>query len=400
MMRLVAALVLAAAPAWAVDQSFSTVERGKYLADVGDCVACHTVPGGAPYAGGRAIETPFGKLVSPNLTPDRETGIGSWTDDQFARAVQKGIGRGGEHLYPALPYAYYTKAPRDDVLAIRAYLLTLAPVRNEVKSNQLPFPFDVRESVAAWNRLYFTEGERKPDPAKSAEWNRGAMLVEGLGHCGACHTPKSSLGGDDAGRAFQGFSLQGWYAPNLTNDARTGLGGWSAEDVVEYLRDGRNRFAIASGPMSEVVSYSTSRMTGADLQAIAVYLKELPGQAAGAAVAKPGAAAEALYVDNCAACHTGSGAGVARLFPALAGAPAIQSREATSLIRVVLQGAQGVATDRAPTGPAMPAFGWKLDDGQVAAVVSYVRGSWGNSAAVVTAGEVAKARADLAKRTE
>ena len=399
MKPLLAALVLLAAPA-AADQSFPAIERGRYLTAVGDCAACHTVPGGTPFAGGRPIETPFGRLISPNLTPDVETGLGAWSDDAFVRAVQKGIGRHGEHLYPALPYVYYTKAPREDVLAIRAYLATLQPARNPVQANQLPFPLDVRESVAAWNRLYFKEGERTPDPARSPEWNRGADLVEGLGHCGACHTPKTTLGGDDTARAYQGGVLQAWFAPSITGDARSGLGAWSADEIVEYLRDGANRFAIASGPMSEVVSYSTSRMTEPDLHAIATYLKDLPGQDAPPQPPAPGPAAEALYIDNCAACHAAQGTGIPRLFPALAGAPAIQGREPTSLIRVVLQGAQGVQTDRAPTGPAMPAFGWKLSDAQVATVVSYIRASWGNAAPAATERDVARLRTELATRTE
>ncbi len=400
---LAAILLLLAAPAAAEEKSFGNIERGRYLTTVGDCVACHTVPGGTPFAGGRPVETPFGTLVTPNLTPDRETGLGDWSDDEFVRAVTQGIGRNGRHLYPALPYVYYTKATRDDVLAIRTYLSVLQPVRNPVVSNQLPFPFDIRASLIAWNAMFFTPGEFRPTPQKSSEWNRGAYLVESLGHCGACHTAKNLLGGDKTSAAYQGGVLQGWYSPNLSGDGRTGLGGWSVDDVVEYLKTGHNRAAASSGPMMEVVSYSTSHMEDGDLKAIAVYLKDLPGQDRTAAPAATDAATRAgqvIYVDNCSACHTASGAGIPRLFPALAKAPSIQSDDPTSLIRVVLQGAQSVATDGAPTGPAMPALGWKLSDEEVAAVVTYIRTAWGNAASTVAAGDVRRLREQLAQRTD
>jgi mono/diheme cytochrome c family protein len=385
-------------------QSFSMIRRGKYLTTLGDCVACHTAPGGKPFAGGRAIATPFGALIAPNITPDGETGIGDWTDAQFTMAMQKGIGRGGEHLYPAMPYPYYTKAATEDILAIRAYLNTLESVRNAVKSNQLPFPFDIRASMLAWNMLFFTPGEFKPVAGKSEEWNRGAYLVDGLGHCGACHTAKNFLGGDKASKAYQGGILQGWYAPNITDDKRTGLGGWSVEDIAEYLKTGHNRIAAASGPMAEVVSDSMQWMTDADLKAIAVYLKDLPGQnqevTAVSAQDRAVVAGQTIYVDNCSACHTPTGAGIPQLFPALANAPSIQSADATSLIRVVLQGTQSVATVAAPTAPAMPALGWKLSDEEVASVVTYIRNSWGNAAVSVSASDVHSARQVLSGHSD
>ncbi len=384
-------------------QDFPQIERGRYLATVGDCVACHTVPGGTPFAGGRPLETPFGTLVSPNLTPDRATGIGAWTDDEFVSAVTQGIGPGGQHIYPALPYAYYTKVPRTDVLAIRAYLSTLPPTRNDVVSNQLPFPFNIRASLIAWNALNFTPGEYKPDPAHDAEWNQGALLVQGLGHCGACHTAKNLTGGD-SGATYQGGVLQGWYAPNITNDQRAGLGTWSTEDIATYLRTGHTRTAAASGPMAEVVSYSTSNMTEADLHAMATYLKSLPGQdrnptpvPADDPAMKDGLA---LYDAQCSACHSQNGAGVPGLLPALAGAPTVQGTNATSLMRVILAGAQSVATTPAPTGAAMPAFGWKLTDPQIAAVTTYIRNAWGNAASPVSAGDVRRLRGTLAQNRE
>jgi mono/diheme cytochrome c family protein len=386
-------------------QAFAEIARGRYLAIVGDCAGCHNVPGGDPFAGGLSIETPFGTLVSPNITPDRETGIGAWTDDEFVDAMQNGIARGSGHLYPAMPYTYYTKATRDDVLAIRAYLETVDPVHNEVKANQLPFPFDVRASMAGWNELFFKRGTFVPVAGKSDEWNRGAYLVEGLGHCGLCHTAKNTMGGDENTRALQGGALQGWYAPNLTGDSRTGLGRWPMEEVVAYLKTGHNNVSAATGPMSDVIVHSTSQMTDADLRAIAVYLKDQSSPSGEPPKPVSGEdrmmrAGEALYVDNCAACHISTGNGIPQLFPTLKNSPTVQSADPASLIRVILRGARSVATDPAPTGPAMPALGWKLSDGEVAAVVTYIRNSWGNAASPVSADDVASARRQLSRRTD
>jgi len=394
-----------AAHAAADKQAFEEIAHGRYLAIAGDCAGCHSAPGGAPYAGGLPIETPFGTLVSPNITPDRETGIGAWTDDEFVHAMQDGTGQGGEHLYPAMPYTYYTRTTREDVLAIRAYLETVEPVHNEVKANQLPFPFDVRASMAGWNELYFKRGTFRPVAGKSDEWNRGAYLVEGLGHCGLCHTAKNAAGGDETARALQGSALQGWYAPDLTGDPRGGLGSWSVDEVVAYLKTGHNAVSAATGPMSDVIVHSTSQMTDADLRAIAVYLKDQPAPSGESPKPVSGEdrmmrAGEAIYLDNCAACHTSAGTGIAQLFPALKGSPSVQSADPASLIRVVLRGAQSVATDPAPTGASMPALGWKLSDAEVAAVLTYIRNSWGNAASPILASDVASARQQLSRRTD
>ena len=355
-------------------QNFGQIERGRYLAIAGDCASCHTVPGsGQPYAGGRPIETPFGVVVGANITPDLETGIGAWSDEAFVRALREGKGHTGELLYPAMPYPYYTKLTEIDALAIRAYLNTVKPVSNAVVSNKLPFPFDVREGMAAWNALYFRSGEFKPDPTKSAEWNRGAYLVEGLGHCGACHTPKSQLGGDDRARALQGYALQGWFAPNITNDNERGLGGWSLADIVAYLKKGHNAASAATEIMGEEIALSSSQMTDADLTAIATYLKDLPGQTASPPAAVSASdpkmiAGSAIYADECSACHGLDGKGVPYLFPSLAGSPNVRSADPASLIRVLIEGARSVATTGEPTGPGMPSFAWKLSDDQAAAV--------------------------------
>ncbi|MBV9786115.1 MAG: cytochrome c [Acidisphaera sp.] len=398
-------LAITAARAAQDKQNFTIIERGRYLALLGDCAACHTEPGsGQAFAGGRPIETPFGTVLAPNITPDRDTGIGAWTDDEFVDALQKGVGRGGVHLYPAMPYTYYTRATREDVLAIRAYLATVAPVRHAVVSNQLPFPFDIRASMLAWNRLFFSPGRLAPTPAKSAEWNRGAYLVEGLAHCGMCHTPKNFLGGDETSQHLKGNVVQGWYAPDITDDARRGLGGWSVDDIVAYLRSGHNRIAAASGPMAEEVTRSSAQMDESDLRAIAVYLKDQPGGEEHAAPLAVDDArmrtGSAIYADECSACHTPNGGGIAGLFPALNGAPAVQSADPTSLIRVVLQGAQSAATPAAPTGPAMPQFAWLLDNAKVASVITYIRNAWGNAAPPVSIERVAAERHRLSRRAD
>lgn len=389
------------------EQDFTLLERGRYLTVLADCAACHTKPGiGKPFAGGRPIETPFGTILAPNITPDRETGIGEWTSKDFIAALKAGRGHGGTRLYPAMPYVYYAKIPGSDVLAIWAYLQTLTPIRNEVEPNQLPFPFNIRTSLTFWQWLYLQEGDFKPVPGKSAEWNRGAYLVEGPEHCGACHTPKSVLGGDLTSRKFQGYSIQGWHAPDITNSMELGIGSWSVDDIVQYLKTGHNRAAGASGPMAEEVERSSSRQSDEDLKAIALYLKDQgePGTgkqgtplAANNPVMKAG---KAIYSDNCAACHREDGRGVAELFPALRDAPAVRAVNPLSLIRVVVEGAKTASTDGAPTGPGMPSYAWQLSDDQIAAVLTYVRNSWGNAASAVSKSDVQSAKPVLAGSAE
>lgn len=257
--------------------------------------------------------------------------------------------------------------------------------------------------MRAWNALYFRPGTFQPSAGKSPEWNCGAYLAEGLMHCGLCHTPKNLAGGDETSRRLQGYALQGWFAPNITSDERRGVGGWSIDDIVAYLKTGHNRTSAASGPMAEMVALSSSQLTDADLLALAIYLKDQPGQthetptAAGDGVMKVGAA---IYADECSACHTPKGTGIPEMFPSLAGAPSVQQSDPTSVIRVVLRGARSVATDAAPTAPGMPSFGWLLTDEQVAAVATYIRQAWGNSAPPVSARDVASARKVLVERSD
>ncbi len=401
--------LLIAAKSWAANsidgQNFALIERGRYLATAADCSGCHTIPErDESYAGGREIETPFGNITSPNITPDRETGIGNYTDDAFDAAVRKGIRSDGKRLYPAMPYTAYTKMSRDDVLAIRAFLNTVPAVHTEYARSRLTFPLNIRTGMRAWNVLYFKEGEFRTDPQKSPEWNRGAFLVEGPGHCGACHTPKSMLGGDKSSQYLHGSYLQGWFAPDITNDQRRGLGRWSADDVVAYLKTGHNRFTAATGPMAEEVTLSSSQMTNDDLKAIAAYLKSLPGRddtPAPLPASDPMmTAGQAIYRDTCSACHTLDGKGASHLFPSLASSPSVHSDDPTTLIRIVLRGARSVATKEEPTSPAMPPFGWQLNDAQVAAVLTYVRNSWGGAAPPVAAGDIQHARKDLQPRSD
>jgi mono/diheme cytochrome c family protein len=386
-------------------QNFAQIDRGRYLVTASDCAGCHTLPGsGRTLAGGRAIETPFGSIAAPNITPDRETGIGAWSDEQFDAALRKGIRPDGSRLYPAMPYNAYTKMSRDDVIAIRAYLNTIAPVRHRVVANTLPFPFNIRATLPVWDWLYFNEGEFKFDPNQSAEWNRGAFLVQGPSHCGACHTPKTFLGGDKTSAYLQGSYLQGWFAPDITSDRRRGIGGWSIDDTVAYLKSGHNRISAATGPMAEEVTLSSSHMVDPDLKAIATYLKSVPGRSDSPPPVPASdpvmVAGGAIYRDQCSACHMLDGKGVEKLFPSLAQSSMVRSDDPTTLIRIVLRGTRSAATDSEPTGPGMPSFGWQLTDPQVAAVLTYIRNTWSSAAGAVPPDAVQKVRAETGKRTD
>ena len=384
--------------AQAADPSFAQIRRGKALADAGDCVSCHTIIGNKPFAGGRPIETPFGVIYSPNITPDRDSGIGMWSDADFENALHNGVGPDGTRLYPAFPYPYFTKMTHDDVLALRAYLNTLPPVHNQRPDNKLTWPLNYRYVMAGWNMLFFKPGRFIPNTDKSPEWNTGAYLVQGPGHCGACHTPKNALGADSTGEALQGARIQNWFAPNITNDVRLGIGAWSNEEIADYLKTGRNGKSNATALMTEVVTNSTSKMSDADLHAIAVYLKDTGGKAE-PVPAKPDealvGAGKAIYLDSCNSCHGPAGEGVLRMYPPLAMSATTQATDPTTVIRVILQGARTAVTDQQPTPSSMPAYGWKLSDGEVAAAATYVRNAWGNSAPSVPASDVAALRRAL-----
>lgn len=382
----------------AADQADQII-RGQYQAVLGDCAGCHTRPGGKPLAGGLPLETPFGALVPPNITPDSETGIGNWSEADFRNMMKTGIGHNGVRLYPAMPYPAYTRMTEPDISDLWAYLTTVEPVSNKVEANQLPFPLNIRLSMWGWNLLNFSETAFTLDPSKPAEWNRGAYIVQGPGHCGTCHTPKSFLGADKDSVFLQGASLQGWFAPDITNDGQSGLGKWSEEDLIQYLKTGVNAHSIASGPMAEAVENSTSKMTDADLKAVAVYLKSLGTDADASQPAKPDqarmTAGEALYRDNCSACHGGDGAGAGALFPALTNNSIVAQGNSETLARLVLAGSQAVHTEHARTTPAMPSLAWRLNDQEIADVLTYVRNSWGNAAPAVSSGDVAAVRNEL-----
>lgn len=374
------------------------IQRGAYLARAGDCTACHTAQGGQPYAGGLALDTPFGKIVASNITPDRETGIGGWSEAAFARALRQGVSRDGHLLYPAMPYNDYTKVSDEDVHALKAYLDSLPAVHKSVEANQLPFPFNIRQMMMGWNLLFFRDGRYRPDPHQSAEWNQGKYLVDGLGHCTACHTDKNLLGGDKA--YLQGGTLQGWYAPELSGNAHIGLGAWTNADVTGYLKTGGNDRAMAAGPMAEAVEHSTQYLSDPDLTAIATYLKSLPGSGRAAPIALAANNAQMvsgkqIFDINCAACHRSNGAGVATMLPALAGSPTVQAPDPNNLVRTILEGGAAAATRTNPTGARMPAFAWKLNDEQIAAVTTYIRNGWTNAATAVDARQVSKARKSL-----
>ncbi|MBR1126609.1 cytochrome c [Bradyrhizobium lablabi] len=268
-----------AAPAGAAEPSAETIARGKALVEAGDCANCHTADPAKPFAGGRRIALPpFGAVYAPNLTPDRETGIGNWRDEDFVRALRHGIAPDGSRYYPAFPYPYFTKLIRNDMLAIRAYLATLEPVRKQTSPPELLFPFNFRVTMRLWNWLYLEPGIIMPDQAKGTDWNRGRYLVEALGHCGGCHTPKSLFGADKSDRAFAGGNVDGVLAPRLDSADGSALKSWTAEDLTEYLRNGRNGRSKAGPMMSEIIANSTSKMHEGDVRAMAIYLKSLPAR--------------------------------------------------------------------------------------------------------------------------
>jgi mono/diheme cytochrome c family protein len=398
----IAAALAAAGPAFAQPIPSDAVARGEYLVRAGDCAFCHTDDNGKPFAGGRGIPTPFGVIYSINITPDRDTGIGRWTEQDFYEAMHAGISQDGSHLYPAFPYPWFTKVTRADVDAIKAYLDTVAPVIQKDKANQLPWILRWRGELAGWNLLFFDEGQYQPDAAQSAQWNRGAYLVEGLAHCGACHTPDNWLGGTKHDERFEGGNAGlHWAAPGLGGNLRDGVGGWSTVEIVEYLKTGANAKSASAGPMTDVVTNSTQYLTDADLDAIAVYLKNRPTDPMKSpprtvALATDALArGQALYIDNCTACHMPDGRGVANVFPPLTGSAAIQADNPGTVLHVVLAGARMAAPEAKPTGLAMPGFGWKLDDREIADVVNYARRAWGNRAPLVDADTVAAVRKDI-----
>jgi len=385
-----------ASTALAAEPSPELIAFGKTLVEAGDCAGCHTADPAKPFAGGKRIDTPFGAIYAPNLTPDRDTGIGAWLDADFTRAVRTGTAPDGSLYYPAFPYPYFTRMTKDDTLAIRAYLGTLAAVTSRNKPPELRWPFGYRGLIRIWNTMFFKPGLFEPDQGKSAAWNRGGYLVTGLGHCGACHTPKNYFGADKTAQALSGSEIGGWFAPRLDGATRTGLQSWSASDIAEYLQSGRNAKSHADGPMAEVIVSSTSKMSDTDVRAMAVYLKDLPPVRREPKVTPPDdaemKAGQAVYAKLCIACHEADGSGAPRIYPPLPANALLQSANPSSTLRIILDGAHTVTTPRAPNTGEMPPYARQLSDEQIAAVTNYMRNSWGNAAPLVTPAQVARAR--------
>lgn len=385
----------------------SLIARGAYLARAGNCMACHTARGGASYAGGLGIATPFGTVFTSNLTPDANTGIGSWSPGHFWRAMHNGRSKSGRLLYPAFPYTSYTQVTREDSDAIYAFLRSQPAVTQPNRPHALDFPFSSQAALAVWRALYFKPGVYQPDTGRDAEWNRGAYLVGGLGHCSACHSPRDALGGSRQSQALAGglIPMQNWYAPSLASSSEAGVGHWDRARIVQLLQTGVAPGASVSGPMAEVVLRSTQYLSAPDLNAMAHYLKALPApdptpeKTAAPPPATPAfdtAKAAKLYEQHCAQCHGDKGEGVAQAYPPLAGNRAVTMAATDNLVQMVLNGGFAPATAGNPRPFGMPPFVLVLDDSEVAAVVSHVRTAWGNRAGAVTALEVNRIRAKQA----
>lgn len=390
-------------PSVPVSNLAEQIKRGEYLARAGNCMACHTTRGGKEYAGGRAIATPFGNIYASNITPDKETGIGSWTADDFWRAIHNGKSKDGSFLYPAFPYPNYTKVTRADADAMYAYLRTVPEVRQENREHDLRFPYNQRILLAFWRTLYFTPGVYQAEEKQGPEWNRGAYLVQGLGHCAACHTTRNAFGGTVANADLAGGTIPmlNWHAASLTSDAETGLGDWEVTDIVDLLKTGVSRQGAVFGPMAEVVSASLQHLSHDDIQSMAVYLKSVPKtdeassqsavRVAGdpEAILKQGAK---LYEQHCVGCHKADGKGAPPAYPPLAGNRSLTVTTAINPVRMVLIGGYPPVTSGNPRPFGMPPFGTSLSDEEVAAVVSYIRTSWGNRGSLVSPFEVSRVR--------
>jgi len=389
--------------------SDAMIRHGEYVARLGDCVACHSTPDSAPFAGGLEMATPLGSIFATNITPDRETGIGEYSLADFDRAVRHGVARDGHRLYPAMPYPSYARLSDDDVRALYAYFMHgVKPVRQENQPSGIPWPLNMRWPLALWNAAFAPTGSYQPPAAADAQWLRGAYLVQGPGHCGGCHTPRgyamNETAFDESSPLYlSGALLDGWYAPSLRNDPNTGLGRWTEADIHQFLKTGRNRHAVVFGSMAEAFNNSTQFMTDEDLNAIARYLKSLPGDPArdgepwkyeptaeaalapGQRLKIPGAQ---TFMAKCSACHGVDGRGQGQWIPPLAGSSASMASENASSINVTLNGSGRIVADGVPDAYRMPPFRNQLSDQEVADVLTFVRTSWGNRGGAVTPAEV------------
>jgi mono/diheme cytochrome c family protein len=421
-LALTAALFAAGSPAGAAPTSQELVQRGAYCARAGDCIGCHTAPGGQPCAGGVPFTISVGKVYSTNITPNLETGIGRYSLDDFAKVMRQGVAKDGHRLYPAMPYTSYAKVSHEDLFALYTYLSQgVKPVHNQNLPAQLTWPLSVRSIMAIWDALYLKKGEYAINKNKSTSWNRGAYLVQGLGHCGECHTSRGVIGevkatSEKGGRLFlAGATLNNWHASPLTADPGTGLHAWSNDEIVEFLKTGRTARVAAIGVMAEVVEKSTQYLTDKDLTTIAEYLKSLPSSmdkrqgnadstlpanavstaTAALRAGDTGMRGSRVYLDNCNSCHGSNGDGAIRTFPNLVKNEAVNAEDPVSLVHILLKGSSMPSTQTAPSALAMPDFGWRLTDAEVADVLSLVRKSWGNHAAAVSRSDVGRVRKTL-----
>ncbi|QGZ67048.1 cytochrome c [Paraburkholderia acidisoli] len=397
----------------------SLIARGEYLAKAGDCAACHDAADHTPFAGGMPVNSPFGPIYAGNITPDRTFGIGSYSLRQFADVLRSGKRPDGTRLYPAMPYPSFAKLNDGDLTALYAYFMHgVKPSRNRTPETRLPFPFNQRWAMFFWSRLFGNDERYVPDPHHSAEWNRGAYLVEGLGHCGACHTPRGPAYNElgykfESAHYLSGGLNDNWFAPNLTSDPGSGLGRWSQDDIAAFLRDGHGARATAFGAMAPVVGDSTQYLGDDDLHAIAVFLKSLPPRdvsgtfdnnldarmltaraVESAELERPGAG---IYLSYCARCHRADGTGQPDKAPALAGNPLVISSDPTSVIRIVVEGSESPKMNDNAQTQKMPAFAGQLTTTEMAEVVSFIRNTWGNHATPLSDRDVRQLRAAIHK---
>ena len=414
-------------PHWLVDRDERQVnvsdpvlvERGRYAAIAGDCVACHTAPGGKPFAGGLGMATPMGTIYSTNITPDQNTGIGQYSYADFERAVRHGLRPDGAQLYPAMPYPSYVVVSDEDMEGLYAYFMSsVAAVSQANQPTTMPWPLSMRWPLAYWQMAFAEPRDFAPDSSQSPSVQRGAYLVEGLGHCGSCHTPRGigfqekALYNDLGGTYLSGSVLEGWYAKNLRSEGR-GLSTWQADEIVDFLQTGRTARSAAFGSMADVVSHSTQHMTSTDLRAIADYLKHLPARPGQPATWQPkedtttaalrggdyGAPGAVLYTEHCTACHRADGKGAPRVFPALAGNSIVYAEDASSLIQITLAGGSMPKTPHDRMAFTMPGFA-HLNDQELADISTFIRNSWGNHASAVTAKDIARMRKEIGHKPE
>jgi mono/diheme cytochrome c family protein len=381
----------------------SLVERGEYLARAADCMVCHTMPGGQAYAGGLAFKLPFGTLYSTNITPDKETGIGNYSDQQFLDAIHRGVRRDGARLYPAMPFVSYTYITDADALAIKAYLFSLAPVRAAAPANTLMFPFDQRWGMTFWSTLFNRDHRFEPDTAKSPEWNRGAYLAEALAHCGECHTPRNLAFALDNREKFAGAVAAGWHAYNISSDKGTGVGAWSDDQLISYLSTGHaTGRGAASGPMGEAVDESFSQMAPEDIRALVAYLRSVPAVASSepATLAPPApqspksggpanARGKMVFEGACVSCHGWTGESALSPLATLTGARAVNDPGAVNVAQIVISGTRRQSP---PGALSMPAFGSAYSDAEIAAVANYVTARFGSMGSRITEQDVAALR--------